>query len=43
MPAAVLTSLIAMEHDLLPDFITTTVLFSTLASAFTLTVVLAII
>ena len=43
MPAAVLTSLIAMEHDLLPDFVTTTVLFSTLASAFTLTVVLAII
>lgn len=43
MPAAVLTSLIALEHDLLPDFVTTTVLFSTLASAVTLTVVLAII
>jgi malate permease and related proteins len=43
MPAAVLAVLIAMEHDLLPDFVTTAVLLSTLASAFTLTVVLAII
>ncbi len=42
MPAAVLTSLIALEHDLLPDFVTTVVLFSTLASAFTLTAVLAL-
>jgi predicted permease len=43
MPAAVLTSLIALEHDLLPDFVTTVVLFSTLASAVTLTLVLAFI
>lgn len=43
MPAAVLTSLIALEHDLIPDFVTTTVLFSTVASAVTLTVVLAIV
>lgn len=43
MPAAVLTSLIALEHDLLPDFVTTVVLFSTLASALTLTLVLALI
>jgi predicted permease len=43
MPAAVLAVLIAMEHDLLPDFVTTTVLFSTLASAITLTVVLALV
>ncbi len=43
MPAAVLTSLIAMEHDLLPDFVTTTVLFSTIASAVTLTLVLAVV
>ena len=43
MPAAVLASLIALEHDLLPDFVTTTVLVSTLLSAFTLTVVLAIV
>ncbi len=41
MPAAVLTSLIALEHDLAPDFVTTVVLFSTLASAVTLTLVLA--
>lgn len=43
MPVAVLASLVALEHDLLPDFVTTTVLFSTLASAVTLTVVLAIV
>lgn len=43
MPAAVLTSLIALEHDLLPDFVTTVVLFSTLASAITLTAVLALV
>lgn len=43
MPAAVLTSLIALEHDLIPDFVTTVVLFSTLASAVTLTVVLALV
>lgn len=43
MPAAVLTSLIALEHDLLPDFVTTVVLFSTLASAVTLTLVLALL
>jgi hypothetical protein len=43
MPAAVLTSLIALEHDLIPDFVTTVVLFSTLASAVTLTDVLALV
>ncbi|MCB0046525.1 MAG: AEC family transporter [Caldilineaceae bacterium] len=43
MPAAVLTTLIAMEHDLLPDFVTTTVLFATLFSSVTLTLVLALI
>jgi hypothetical protein len=43
MPAAVLTSLIALEHELMPDFVTTVVLFSTLASAVTLTVVLAFV
>lgn len=43
MPAAILASLIALEHDLLPDFVTTTVLVSTLASAVTLTVVLAMV
>ena len=43
MPAAVLASIIALEYDLVPDFVTTTVLFSTLASVVTLTVVLAIV
>lgn len=43
MPAAVLAALIAMEHNLVPDFVTTAVLFSTLASALTLTVVLAVV
>ncbi|MDF1597348.1 MAG: AEC family transporter [Acidimicrobiia bacterium] len=40
MPAAVFTSIIAIEHDLVPDLVTTTVLFTTLASAVTLTVLL---
>jgi len=43
MPVAVLASIVAMEYDLLPDFVTTTVLFSTLVSVITLTVVLAIV
>ena len=43
MPAAVLTSIIAIEHNLLPEFVTTTVLFSTLASVVTLTILLAIV
>ena len=43
MPSAVFAVLIAMEYDLLPDFVTTTVLFSTLASAVTLTIVLALL
>lgn len=43
MPAAVLTSIIALEYDLLPDFVTRTVLFSTLASVVTLTLLLTVI
>ncbi|MDQ3248366.1 MAG: AEC family transporter, partial [Chloroflexota bacterium] len=43
MPAAVLAALIALEHNLVPDFVTTAVLFSTLASAVTLTIVLALV
>ena len=43
MPSAVFAVLIALEYDLLPDFVTTTVLFSTLASAVTLTVVLTLL
>ncbi|BCX02232.1 MAG: transporter [Candidatus Roseilinea sp.] len=41
MPAAVLVSIIAMENDVLPEFVTTTVLFSNLASVITLSLVLA--
>ena len=43
MPAAVLASMIALEYKLLPEFVTTTVLFSTLYSILTLTVILTII
>lgn len=41
MPIAVLTSIIAMENDLLPSFVTATILFSTLVSVVTLTLVVA--
>lgn len=43
MPSAVFAALIAIEYDLAPEFVTTTVLFSTLASGLTLTVVLALL
>ena len=43
MPTAVLASIIAFENDLIPEFVITTVLFSTLASVITLTVVLAFV
>ncbi|MCB1842050.1 MAG: AEC family transporter, partial [Halioglobus sp.] len=43
MPVAVLAALIALEHRLLPDFVTTTALFSTLVSAITLTIVLTLV
>ena len=43
MPTAVLASIIALEYDLLPDFVTSAVLFSTVASVATLTVVLALL
>ncbi|MCL4835161.1 MAG: AEC family transporter [Caldilineaceae bacterium] len=43
MPAAVLASIIALEHDLLPDFVTPTVLLSTLLSLVTLTVLMVVI
>jgi len=43
MPAAVFTDLIAIEHDLEPDLVTTVVLFSTLASVVTLTLTLALL
>ena len=43
MPSAVLASIIALEYKLIPEFVTTTVLFSTLYSVFTLTVILTMI
>jgi hypothetical protein len=43
MPIAVLTSIIAMENDLLPAFVTASILFSTLASVVTLTIVVAMV
>jgi predicted permease len=43
MPAAVLTVIIALEYGLVPGLVTTTVLFSTLLSLVTLTVVLALV
>lgn len=43
MPAAVFTALIAIEHELEPDLVTTIVLVSTIASAATLAVVLLLV
>jgi malate permease and related proteins len=43
MPAAVLASIIAIEHNLLPTFVTATVLFSTLLSIVTLAAILAVL
>jgi len=41
MPAAVLVSIIAIEYNLIPEFVTTSVMFSTIASLFTLTFLLS--
>ncbi len=43
MPVAILASIVALEYDLLPDFVTRAVIFSTIASVPTLTVVLALL
>lgn len=43
MPTAVLVSIIALENDILPNFVTATVLFSTLASIISLTIVGALL
>ena len=43
MPVAVLGSIIAIEYDIVPEFVTTTVLFSTLLSLLTLTVLLYVV
>jgi len=40
MPVAILGSIIAIEYDIIPEFVTTAVLFSTVLSLFTLTVLL---
>lgn len=42
-PVAVTTTIIALEHELAPDYVTTTLLFSTVASLLTMTVVLSLI
>lgn len=43
MPAAVLTAVIAIEYDMVPEMVTHTVLFSTLVSFFTLTVIMSLV
>lgn len=43
MPVAVLVSIIAIEHDVVPEFVTTTVLISTILSILTLTVLLTLV
>jgi predicted permease len=43
MPAAVFTSLVALEHDMEPDLVTTIVLAGTLVSVVTLPVVLTLV
>jgi predicted permease len=43
MPAAVFTALVALEHDLEPELVTTTVLVGTLVSVVTLPVVIALL
>ncbi len=43
MPPAVLASIIAMEYNIVPKFVTTIVLFSTLVSLITLTIVLSLV
>jgi malate permease and related proteins len=43
MPAAVLTAIIAMEHEVVPTFVTTVVFATTLLSLISLTLVMALI
>ena len=43
MPVAVLVSIISIEYDIVPAFVTTTVLFSTLFSILTLTALLTLV
>ena len=43
MPVAVLGSIIAIEYNIIPEFVTTTVLFSTIMSLVTLTILLYLV
>jgi|SaaInlV_200m_DNA_2_1039689.scaffolds.fasta_scaffold31788_2 malate permease and related proteins len=43
MPVAILVSIIAIEHKIIPEFVTTTVLFSTVLSILTLTILLTFV
>lgn len=43
MPVAVMASIIAIEYNIAPKFVTTTVLFSTICSLITLTVLLYLV
>ena len=43
MPTAILAAIIAIEYDLVPDFVTTSVLLSTILGVFTLTILLSVI
>ncbi len=43
MPVAVLGSIIAIEYDIIPEFVTTAVLFSTIISMLTLTILLYLV
>jgi hypothetical protein len=41
MPTAVITTILALEYDALPDFVTSVVFVSTLLSPFTVTLMIA--
>ncbi len=43
MPVAIIGSMIAIEYDVVPDFVTTAVLFSTLLSLLTLTILIFLV
>jgi predicted permease len=42
MATAILAAIIAIENDLVPDFVTTSVLLSTMLGVFTMTILLSI-
>ena len=43
MPTAILVAIIAKENDIVPRFVTSVVVFSTLASLVTLTVIMVLL